>query len=56
MNLRTPVKAKNVDASLSESSSEEPVSIQDEYSRLNEKCDVVIKKIKSRKSKKQNNK
>jgi len=46
-------KSKIIEAVLTESTIEnpEPIKVQDEYSRLNEKCDIVITKIKNRKKK-----
>jgi hypothetical protein len=47
-------KSKIIEAVLSESSNEDPstIQVQDEYSRLSEKCDIVITKIKKRKQNK----
>jgi hypothetical protein len=47
-------KSKIIEAVLADSSEENPapIQVQEEYTRLNEKCDVVISKIKNRKQKK----
>lgn len=47
-------KSKIIESVLAESVAEnpDPIKVQEEYTRLNEKCDTVITKIKNRRKKK----
>ena len=47
-------KSKRIESGLAESVAEnpDPIKVQEEYTRLNEKCDTVITKIKNRRKKK----